>query len=171
MRQCSFGLATVCAYLSITAALLSPKAVDSSHPEAFFGRCLSSVQVLSKTLNQEPQPSVSSACANSTVSPQLGVTCAQLAGRVSEALEEGYIADGKLLCGELVQEDAKHKGTAVSGYAPVQDTSLLAVFCDVMGVDQDVSRPCEVVRTGRPDEAHRSAAWGNLVALLHSSPS
>eukprot|EP00971_Amphidinium_carterae_P204698 4062280-Amphidinium_carterae.1 len=121
-------------------------AVDSSHPEAFFGRCLSSVQVLSKTLNQVTVALSATAASNHRgllssgapalslervcqlngscvltsvqcqiiplwleVSPQLGVTCAQLAGR---ALEEGYIADGK--CGELVQEDAKHKGASRS---------------------------------------------------------
>mmetsp|Transcript_45856 Transcript_45856/g.109196 ORF Transcript_45856/g.109196 Transcript_45856/m.109196 type:complete len:182 (-) Transcript_45856:44-589(-) len=158
------------------AVLTPPKAVDDAKQAlearevAFFGNCLGAVQNLSKALTQEPKVSAMQACSNSSLqmSSQLGIECSELVGRVSEALEQGYLAKGEFLCAGLVREDARHQGASLTKYAPLKDAALLTTFCDAVKADEDVSSVCDTRRMAdaASQKAHPSAALGNLVALL-----
>lgn len=144
------NLALVCAAVVAASghaltALVAPAtiaAVTRGSGEAFsyvtegslFGACLQAVQ-----LAEAPGVSFSKACADAfgksgAQAALVSMDCAQLTGRVSEATDEHFLGDGRLLCGRLVRERSVAASRPLASFAPAEATAS-AVFCDVMKVE------------------------------------
>jgi len=138
---CAAAAAVGCQAINI---LSSPAAAGSrGSVEAFshvsegslFGACFESVQ-----LAKAPGVSFSKACADAFVKGGAQATlvasdCAELAGRVSEANDEQFLGDGRLLCGRLIHERALVAGRPLAAFAPsegLQGSAAAGAFCDVM---------------------------------------
>lgn len=102
---------------------------------SLFGACFEAVQ-----LAKAPGTSFSKACAQAfanagaQAAPVPG-DCAELAGRVSEAANEQFLGDGRLLCGRLIHERALVAGRPLAAFAPTQGSVAAGAFCDVMKVE------------------------------------
>jgi len=105
---------------------------------ALFGACFEAVQ-----LAKAPGVPFSRACSDAFVkggaqANLIAGDCAELAGRVSEANNEQFLGDGRLLCGRLIRERAFVAGRPLAAFAPSADLQYSAAagaFCDVMKVE------------------------------------
>lgn len=141
---CVAAVAVGCRALNLVSA---PVASGSSGPSkafaqlaegALFGACFEAIQ-----LAKAPGIPFSRACSQAFVkggaqANLIAGDCAQLAGRASEANNEKFLGDGRLLCGRLVRERAFVAGQPLASFAPsegLQDSAAAAAFCDVMKVE------------------------------------
>jgi len=105
---------------------------------ALFGACFEAVQ-----LAKAPGVPFSRACSDAFVkggaqANLIAGDCAELAGRVSEANNEQFLGDGRLLCGRLIRERAFVNGRPLAAFAPsegLQYSAAAGAFCDVMKVE------------------------------------
>lgn len=100
-----------------------------------FGGCLQAVQSA-----EAPGVSFTKACADvfgksGAQAAFVSMDCEELAGRVSEATDEHFLGDGRLLCGRLVRERSVAASRPLASFAPVQGSSMAASFCDVMKIE------------------------------------
>jgi len=137
---CAAAAAVGCEAITVFSA---PAAGSRGSGEAFshvseaslFGACFEAVQ-----LAKVPGASFSKACAEAfakagaQAAPVPG-DCAELAGRVSEAANEEFLGDGRLLCGRLIHERALVAGRPLASFAPTQGSVAAGAFCDVMKVE------------------------------------
>jgi len=141
---CAAALAGGCRAINLLAA---PVAAGSRGPgEAFahvsegalFGVCFEAVQ-----LAKAPGVPFSRACSEAFTKSGAQATlvagdCAELAGRVTEASNEQFLGDGRLLCGRLIRERALVAGRPLAAFAPLeglQGSAAAGAFCDVMKVE------------------------------------
>jgi len=145
--------------------------------QLLFGACLQAAQA-----GAQESHDFSSACidAFNAVVPGASTSlvasdCQEFAGRVSEAQEEGYLGDGKLLCGQLVHERALGASRPLVEFLPSQDRGgVFGAFCDVMrsaklGECQSLKQP--EINTARMNEARPQVAGGTFRALRRPSHS
>jgi hypothetical protein len=135
---CAAAIFTACRALAVPQA---PAALSSrGSAQAFsyitesslFGACLQAVQ-----LAKAPGVSFSKSCADAfgksgAQAAFVSMDCAELAGRASEASDEGFLGDGRLLCGRLARERSVAASRPLAAFAPVEGSAAASVFCDVM---------------------------------------
>jgi len=124
--------------LALTACLVATTAEASAEifasvkANALFGACV-------QTLKNAAVPGTSflEACSktfSAAVASQssLADDCAELGGRAAEASSQGYLNDGRLVCGLLVREHASVSGNSLAGYMPESASRDSALFCNAM---------------------------------------
>lgn len=175
------------------------RSVFAGVPEGrLFGSCLLTIR-----RGLAGNASVVDACAEvfGTAAPGMPLAddCAEFGGRVAEAVEEGYLNDGRLLCGVLAREHAQVSGRRLSAYIPAARGEDARMFCEV--VQSEASEVCAALNAssvgpassgGSASQARRSGAtsvprkvliahnetvtsagsdrmWADLEVLLHRS--
>lgn len=126
----------------------SPKAFAYVEEGLLFGSCLAAVRQA-----KAPGVSFSKACqtAFQAASPQVQTAnglfddCQELSGRASEASDEGFLGDGRLLCGRLTLERARVGQRPLQAFTPKEGGAVAGVFCDVM--DGEEPPPCAPAAT------------------------
>merc|ERR1719460_3180750 len=96
------------------------EAFASIHEGSLFGACLNAVK-----RGEAPGVPFTKACVESFSAyggqaSALGDDCAELAGRSSEAADEGYLGDGRLLCGRMVRERAVVSSRPLAAFTPTE---------------------------------------------------
>jgi hypothetical protein len=130
---CAVAAAVGCRGLALPSA---PVAAFSQISEgSLFGACLEAVQ-----LAKAPGTSFSKACTESFVkagaqASLISSDCAELAGRVSEANDEKFLGDGRLVCGRLIRERALTASRPLAAFSPAPGSAAAGTFCDVMKVE------------------------------------
>lgn len=105
-------------------------------PESsLFGACLQTVQ-----LAEAPGISFVKACSDAfgktgVQAASISTDCAELAGRASEAFDEHFLRDGRLMCGRLVRERAFATSHPLTAFAPAEGGVAASTFCDVMKME------------------------------------
>jgi len=140
---CTAAAVVSCHAIAISSAPAAVKSTDRAPQEAFsyvtegslFGGCLQAVQSA-----EAPGVSFTKACADvfgksGAQAAFVSMDCAELAGRVSEATDEHFLGDGRLMCGRLVRERSVAASRPLASFAPVQGSSMAASFCDVMKIE------------------------------------
>lgn len=150
---------------------------------SLFGACLQTVH-----LAGAPGVSFSKACADAFGKSGVqaaSVDCSELAGRASEAVDEHFLGDGRLMCGRLVRERSFAVGRPLASFAPAEGSPAASVFCDAMKVEAlsfcvpaaamvaaatDAFMPAAAVAPARPQAAALRAAEVKLVRAAPSVP-
>lgn len=133
---CTAAAAVGCQAIVLTSSpSFGSQAYSHVSEGSLFGACFEAVQ-----LAKAPGIAFSKACAEAFVQAgaqanSISTDCAELAGRVSEASNEQFLGDGRLLCGRLVHERALVAGQSLAAFAPAQGTAAAGAFCDVMKVE------------------------------------
>eukprot|EP00929_Paragymnodinium_shiwhaense_P107131 TRINITY_DN731_c0_g2_i1.p2 TRINITY_DN731_c0_g2~~TRINITY_DN731_c0_g2_i1.p2 ORF type:complete len:223 (+),score=43.60 TRINITY_DN731_c0_g2_i1:118-786(+) len=111
--------------------------------------------------------------------------CDEFAGRAEEAHEQGYLKDGHLLCGRLVQEHSTRSGQPVADYytgdqasasssnsAASSEGSLGAAFAKLVpGLlgSSAPATPAAAATSGSTGGPAKSNIWAEMAALLHGT--
>lgn len=99
---------------------------------SLFGACMQAVH-----LAEAPGVTFSKACADAfsksgAQASSVNTDCAELAGRASEAVDEHFLGDGRLMCGRLIRERAFVTKRPLASFAPAEAGASVGAFCDVM---------------------------------------
>mmetsp|Transcript_83854 Transcript_83854/g.130918 ORF Transcript_83854/g.130918 Transcript_83854/m.130918 type:complete len:254 (-) Transcript_83854:65-826(-) len=154
------------AWLWGATALVSHVSSGSAKTEVFayvhegdlFGTCLNAVQraeVPGVPFTKACQEAFSS---SSSQAASVSDDCAELAGRASEALDQGFLGDGRLMCGQFIRERAAIANRPLAAFTPIQGGAALVAFCDIMHG--------EAVPLCTPVSALRSTAESSGAAIL-----
>lgn len=132
--MCAAAVAVACRGIQLQSASAFSYVADGS----LFGACMQAVQ-----LAEAPGASFTKACATAfgqigAKAESMNLDCAELAGRASEAIDEHFLGDGRLLCGRLIRERAFAGSKPLAAFAPAQASASSGAFCDVMKAEADV---------------------------------
>lgn len=126
------GISTLSTPLAVGSSASSAEVFANIADGSLFGACLQSVE-----LAQVHGVSFTKACTDAfgkvgAQAVSISADCEELSGRASEAASEGFLGDGRLLCGRLMRERALATSQSLAHFAPSEGTAPLSAFCDVM---------------------------------------